>query len=429
MHQDETAAHRSPETPVRAPAEPTQPGALGRRGVLTTGAVGAAAGVLGAFPAPATAGTKEGRGAPGRGGRGGRMPLRFGRDGRFRIVQFNDTQGGHAADRRTLEFMGKVLDQERPDFVLVNGDLLDGSPATDLQVKQGVNNFVSPMENRGVPWAVTFGNHDEDSVEEHGTSMTEELIVEFLRQYRHNLNPVVDPAVPGESNMQLLVRGSRGPAPAFAIWLLDSGRYASDADKAGQSTEGLKDYDWIRPQQIRWYEQTSDATAQRYGRPVPGLMFFHIPTFEHAHMWYGSQGATDEAGHAEAVRRHRIEGVKHEDVYHGLFNSGIYASVKERGEVKGIYCGHDHINTYKGDYYGVELGYAPGTGFDTYGLNDGTPDMHTLRGARVFDLDENAEGVYTGQTRLVWAKDLGIDMDPQPQPIDEPVAFPPYVKA
>ena len=69
MHQDETAAHRSPETPVRAPAEPTQPGALGRRGVLTTGAVGAAAGVLGAFPAPATAGTKEGRGAPGRGRR------------------------------------------------------------------------------------------------------------------------------------------------------------------------------------------------------------------------------------------------------------------------------------------------------------------------------------------------------------------------
>ena len=412
-------ADRIPESP-----------SVDRRGILAGGGAFAAAGVLAAAPVAQAAPPAH---APAHGRRrdagAQSMPLAFGKSRRFKIVQFNDTQGGHAADRRTLEFMSKVLDREKPDFALINGDVIDGSPTTDLQVMQGINNFVMPMESRGVKWAITFGNHDEDSVTEHGTSMTESRIVDFVRQYKHNLNPAVDPSKPGHSDAQLLVRGSRGAAPSFAIWLLDSGRYATAQDAAGQSTEGVMDYDWIRPQQIRWYEEASEATAERFGKGVPGLMFFHIPTFEHSYMWYASQGEKDEARHAEAVRRHAIEGVKHEDVYHGLINSGIYASVKERGEVKGIYCGHDHINTYKGDYYGVELGYAPGTGFDTYGLNDGTPDMHTLRGARVFDLDENAEGVYTGQTRLVWAKDLGIDMDPQPQPIDEPVAFPPYVKA
>lgn len=74
--------------------------------------------------------------------------------------------------------------------------------------------------------------------------------------------------------------------------------------------------------------------------------------------------------------RHGIQGVKHEGVYVGAFNSGIYSAVRERGDVLGIYCGHDHINTYHGNYFGVELGYGPGTGFGTYGLNDGTWDLN-----------------------------------------------------
>lgn len=55
----------------------------------------------------------------------------------------------------------------------------------------------------------------------------------------------------------------------------------------------------------------------------------------------------------------------------------------------GTYCGHDHINTFMGDYYGIELGYGPGTGFGAYSLNHGSADTHTLRDARIFELDES----------------------------------------
>lgn len=408
----------------RGQAPDAQPRDLGRRGLLAAGGATAAAGMIGLMPAPAHA-------APHRPGRGntphGTMPLQFGRHGRFRIVQFNDTQDGPRTDRRTIEFMECVLDQEKPDFALINGDVIDGSPRTELEVKQAYNNVVMPMESRGIGWAVTFGNHDEDSLA-NGTGMTEDRIYEFLRGYRHNLNPARIPGVTGHTNAQILVKSSRGKAPAFAIWLLDSGRYATAEDTAGQSTDGLRDYDWIRPDQLAWYLQTSLETRSRYGKRTPGLMFFHIPTVEHAMMWEGRQADGDGIGHAEAVKRHKITGVNNEGVYHGLVNSGIYSFVKELGEVKGIYCGHDHVNDFTGDYFGVELGYAPGTGFGTYGLDDGTPAMHTLRGARVFDLDETADGVYTGDTRLVYAKDLGIDMTPGTQPIDEPTAFPRHLK-
>ncbi|MDR7329127.1 metallophosphoesterase family protein [Corynebacterium guangdongense] len=392
---------------------------LSRRRLLTTGGALAATTTLGA--SLGTAAAQPGR-APQQKNSG--APLSFGRDGKFRIVQFNDTQDGHLTDRRTIEFIGRTLDEEQPDFALINGDVINGSPQTAQQVYQAINNVVLPMESRSIPWALTFGNHDEDSLD-NGTGVTEEKLVEFIRQYRFNRN-AADGELTGSANTHLPVRASTGDDARFAIWLLDSGRYAPAAELAGQSTDGNMGYDWIRPDQVRWYLDTSVEQERRHGRKVPGLMFFHIPTFEHHHMWFGRQFASDEATHAEAVARHGIVGEKNEGIYTGLFNSGIYAAAFERGDVLGMYCGHDHINTFMGNYYGIELGYGPGTGFGTYGLNDGTWDQHTLRGARVFDLDEGAEQIYTG-TRLVFARDYGVDMNPAAQPIDAPEPVPAYV--
>ncbi|AWB82016.1 phosphoesterase [Corynebacterium yudongzhengii] len=354
------------------------------------------------------------------------LPLRFDANGRFTIVQFNDTQDGPLTDRRTIEFMGRVLDQERPGFALINGDVIDGSPTTPEEVFQAINNVVMPMESRGIPWAITYGNHDEDSVSDHGTGVMESHMSEFVRSYKYNLNPPAGDRAFGHSDAQLLVESARNAgSAAFAVWLLDSGNYMPDQfqDAAG---EDVPHYDYIRPAQIEWYLDRSREAETRFGAPVPGLMFFHIPTYEHRDMWFGGAEKSGAIDHSAAVAKHGIDGMKNEDVYYGAFNSGIYAAVRDRGDVQGIYCGHDHINSYYGDYYGVELGYCPGTGFAPYGLHDGTRDQHTLRGARVFELDENTERVYTA-TRLIFAKDLGADMAPATQPIDAPAPIPDYV--
>lgn len=364
----------------------------------------------------------------------GATALRFNSDGRFKIVQFNDTQDDHLTDRRTIEFMGKVLDQEKPDFALINGDVITGGPETAEQVYQAINNVVLPMESRAIPWAITFGNHDEDSLEESNTGVREHHMADFVRQYRHNHNPTA-PADRdyGHSDAQLLVASAKDPSRAgFAIWLLDSGNYISEngakasESLSGQAAKDLPDYDVIRPQQIHWYRELSQATEDRFGAKVPGLMFFHIPTYEHRDLWFGGPANTSADKHREAAKNHGIDGVKNEDVYFGAFNSGIYSAVRDQGDVLGIYCGHDHINSYHGNYFGVELGYCPGTGFGPYGLNDGTWDEHTLRGARVFELNENAPRVYES-TRLIFARELGVDMNPEKQPLKVPSQLPAYV--
>ncbi|MFL4474568.1 metallophosphoesterase family protein [Paeniglutamicibacter sp. MACA_103] len=382
-----------------------------RRGILLGGTAAAVSGLLAAGARPAAASTPKKQGTP------ASAKLKFGQDGKFKIVQFNDTQDGPRTDRRTLELMDAVLDSEKPGFVVINGDVINGSPANATEVKQALNNVVQPMESRKIPWALTFGNHDEDSLS-NGTKMTEAKMLEFVRSYDYNVNTKED-EIFGSSNSQLLIASSQGSKPVFGIWLLDSGRYAPEKI-AGQDFEGLKSYDWIRPEQIDWYRETSRATEVRHGK-VQSLMFFHIPLWEHHHMWYGSQFTSNDADHAKAVAKHGIVGVKNEDVYVGAFNSGLFAAMQERGDVRGAYCGHDHINTFMGDYYGIELGYGPGTGFGTYGL--GGAEEHSLRGARVFELDEKQDGVYSG-TRTLFAKDYGIDMDPKRQPLAEPLPLP-----
>ncbi|AWB83886.1 metallophosphoesterase family protein [Corynebacterium liangguodongii] len=414
-----------PNNPAAATNDHTQPRrhSISRRSLLLGGtalAAGAAASRLGAPEASAQTGL-------GVEDAHAEIPLRFGPDGRFTIVQFNDTQDDHLTDYRTIEFMGRVLDAERPGLALINGDVITSGPQNPEQVYQAINNVVMPMESRDIPWAITFGNHDEDSVEDAGTGVFERQMADFVRTYRHNLNPPAGDRAFGHSDTQLLISGSAEPGTAqFAVWLLDSGNYMPGEFK-DKAKEDLPHYDYIRPAQVEWYLKASRAAEERFGRKIPGLMYFHIPTYEHRDMWFGGPGKDGLIDHNAAADKHGIDGVKHEDVYFGSFNSGIYAAVRDRGDVLGIYCGHDHINSYHGDYYGVELGYCPGTGFAPYGLHDGTRDQHTLRGARIFELNENSERVYES-TRLVFAKDLGADMVPAKQPIDAPLPLPDYVR-
>ncbi|SER60495.1 hypothetical protein [Corynebacterium cystitidis] len=83
---------------------------------------------------------------------------------------------------------------------------------------------------------------------------------------------------------------------------------------------------------------------QRHGRLIPSLMFSHIPTYEHEDMWNGGPGATTEAKHRNAIDTFFITGEKHEVATVGAINSRIYAACQERGDVRGIYRGHDHLN-------------------------------------------------------------------------------------
>jgi hypothetical protein len=348
------------------------------------------------------------------------VKLQFNSDGRFKIVQFNDTQDDEHIDRRTVELMEKVLDAEKPDFVVLNGDNITGGCDTAMEMKQAMNNVAQPMEQRGIKWAITFGNHDEDSTP--GAGLDEEDMLQFYQAYKYNVNPPGEKGITGTGNTHLLIRSSQGSKAAFNFWLLDSGRYAPGTI-AGQDFEGYPTWDWLRFDQVAWYYETSKKLEEKLGYKVPSLMFIHIPLWEHRFMWYASVDGRSESDHARAVGKHQIVGERNEEECPGPINSGMFSAILARGDVKGVFCGHDHVNTYHGNYYGVLLGYGGSAGFGAYGLPG--EERNRLRGARVFQLDESVENVLV-DTHMVFAKDYGIDLtandqseDPAPIPANK----------
>lgn len=316
--------------------------------------------------------------------------LHFNKNKTFKIVQFTDTQDDQDIDSRTVQLIEAVLDAEKPDLVVFTGDNICSGPLTEDDVKTAIHNIVDPVEARAIPWLITFGNHDEDHTSSTGVDKAAQL--EFYRSFTYNVNMPSPANVDGVGNMQIIIRGNRSSTPVFNVWALDSGEY-SDENIGGQSiaADGLPGWAWIQPSQIAWYLNRSARLETLYGKKLPSLMFFHIPLWEHKYMWDNKDN-------------HEVTGEKNEDVCPGPFNSGLFTALLSRGEVKGVFVGHDHVNNYLGNYFGIILGYSANTGFGTYGL--GGDDNNRLRGARVFVLNEDTPDTFT--TRMVYATDYDI---------------------
>ena len=53
-----------------------------------------------------------------------KAPLQFSEDGKFKIMQVNDTQDKHKMNKKTVKFLKAALEAEKPDLVVIAGDML-----------------------------------------------------------------------------------------------------------------------------------------------------------------------------------------------------------------------------------------------------------------------------------------------------------------
>ena len=56
-------------------------------------------------------------------GRKGNQTLKFNENGKFKIMQINDTQDTDKMNKRTEDFIRKAVAQEKPDLVVIPGDV------------------------------------------------------------------------------------------------------------------------------------------------------------------------------------------------------------------------------------------------------------------------------------------------------------------
>ena len=278
--------------------------------------------------------------------------LKFGEDKKFKIVQFTDVhwKADSIASEEAGERMSEVLDAEKPDLVIFTGDVIFGKPAD-----KSMQRALEPTIKRGVPFAVTFGNHDDE------LGMSRKELYDFIKDMPGNLTSTVE-GLSGVTNFILPVKASDGSKDAALLYVFDSHSYST--------LKHLKGYGWIKHDQVQWYlNESKKFTESNGGTPLTALSFFHIPLPEY-HEAVNNEGSF-------------LIGTRKEEACNQEINTGMFAAMQEAGDVLGVFVGHDHVNDYAVSWKGIMLCYGRFTGGKTV-----YHDMPGGNGARVIELTE-----------------------------------------
>lgn len=285
--------------------------------------------------------------------------LKFNSNHKFKIVQFTDVHWVYNDPRTEVvaERMNEVLDAEKPDLVVFTGDITTSKPAA-----KALDQALEPTIKRGIPFAITWGNHDDEQ------DLTREELTKYAATKKGSLISTAE-GVTGFSNYVIKLTSADGDDTAAVLYFIDSNAYSKIKEIEG--------YDWIHGDQIEWYRSRSKAfTEANGGEPLPALAFFHIPIPEYKDML-----PRDNA---------LFVGTRKEMVCSPEINSGFGAAMRESGDVMGTFVGHDHVNDFAINWYGILLCYGRFTGGEsTY------HDVPGGNGARVIELTEGEHSFRT----------------------------------
>lgn len=318
--------------------------------------------------------------------------LKFNTDGKFKIMQINDTQDvGKNVDDRMIELIEAALDTEKPDLVVFVGDQLsDVYPfGTAEDMTLAIQNILNPLKERNIPFLMTLGNHDHDNMD----TLSEEAQYQVYTSYDNcyataNGTDLFTYSVP--------VMSSDGEDIAFNIYMMNT---HNKADEGG--------YSGVNADQVEWYKNMSATLKnENGGNVVPSLLFQHVPVKEVYSLLAECDYSDDDAIYSRRDSKwYKLDETKAE----GSFGeapcsenfdriTGQYEAWLECGDIMGAFFAHDHVNTFVGtNDDGITMGYNGGAGFKSYGLGD-------ERCVRVFELNE--ENVEDYDTKILTYKDL-----------------------
>lgn len=279
--------------------------------------------------------------------------LSFNREGTFKIAQFTDIhhKPGKVESEPPLQLISYILEAEKPDLIVFSGDIVTGKP-----VAEGWKEVLAPVVNAGIPFAVTLGNHDDEH------DLSREQIRELLNQFPGYLGKNVLNASPYDDYV-VHIKADR-PEEGALLYFLESNAYSTH--------EKVKGYGWFSHDQVNWYRKVSRENALNDGGRLPALAYFHIPLPEYR-----------IAFNSEAPRR----GQRNEDECAPQINTGMFAAMLLEGDVMGTFTGHDHMNDYLVNHFGIALAYGRWSGGkNTYGkLLHGSRIVLLEKGTRSFD--------------------------------------------
>ncbi|RYN33919.1 hypothetical protein AA0112_g5728 [Alternaria arborescens] len=212
--------------------------------------------------------------------------FQFASDRKLSVTVFSDLHFGEPdslrgrpyADLKTIGVINSVLDNEQPDFVVLNGDLVSCEWVGPGNANTLIDQIMAPLVSRNLPFGATFGNHDASKTCS-TRDMSEHMWWDVKGRNGKKLSFTTQ-SVAGEvdqvgwSNYFVPVYSSDNASELkMLMWFFDSkgGRkYQPTGDDIGVPN-------WVDKKVVEWFRNTNNAFTQQYGRAIPSMAFVHIP--------------------------------------------------------------------------------------------------------------------------------------------------------
>lgn len=309
--------------------------------------------------------------------------LKFRPDGTFHVLMISDFHGHDQCSPQLKEGIDALVDATNPDLVLLGGDQLGA--ATPERLHNYLALVLKTIEERQIPWAHVYGNHD---YEQPMTTEEQQPVYEAFPCCVSQRGPT---DIHGVGNYVLPILSSDETRVAWNVWALDSLREYPDYQKAFNRPEyrfmlrNSFGIDSVQASalfdQVAWYYETSRRMEAEQGRRIPAIMYMHVPILEML-----------------LIQRNPIEchmeGTQRETICSSELSNGLYMACQQRGDVKGIFFGHEHLNDFSGNLFGITMAYDSCVGYDMTTDDD-------MRGGREIILNENNDSMTTRHIKLL----------------------------
>jgi 3',5'-cyclic AMP phosphodiesterase CpdA len=261
----------------------------------------------------------------------------------LRLLQLADTHfhPGDATNQATETMLRGLVEREKPDFIIHTGDFVnnDSKKKVDwagLDILNGLR----------LPWTLCFGNHDYPVNQAEGSLPLDDVRQKMERGFQG----YVDAPTGRHYCYRYDILNKDDTKPRASLFFFQVG-YA-EGDRR------------ISDPQLSWFHSQIEHDRRREVHS-PITVFVHIPLREYHELF--------ESG--------RAVGKKAENVCFDSDTGKSFQEFSSSGRVVGVFCGHDHVNNYHGEWNGIELAYGRVSGWGGYG----PPDWK--RGGRLIQFD------------------------------------------
>lgn len=304
-------------------------------------------------------------------------PLRFNEDSTFKIMHVTDTHLEYYNLEESVWLISDACDKEKPDLIALTGDIAMSDDKEEMLAC--IDALMSVFEEREIPVAVTLGNHDPET-----PNFTSEELMKVYNSYSCSISVDEGDALTGCGTYNVPILASKSDDVKFNLWFFDSG-----------SSDGEGHYSNVPADQVEWYKETSAKLERDCGGKVSSLVFQHIIVPEiydalekhDSKVAYSFEHIYNENEFYSFSPDYENHGVLNETPCPGYYNHGEFEAMVERGDVLGMFSGHDHTNAFSVKYKGINITNSLSTRYNGDAFS-------STYGYRMIILDENDTSKY-----------------------------------